>query len=713
MAICILLIDLGLHQYFLISQIPLDESVYLFSWNELLLISNLDSRLSFFEFFVCLLGIAGYFLSVRFLQNYIRGKGLAILLLFAFILSFLFPKIAYVDPIESHTESLYVNNLSAHFVFRSWLYFSQENRSKRRLKPSDFQDLNPNFLGGKSISLEYPLLHVLPDKSEFSSYFKKSKKGAPNIVFVIVESLSSDFVGEKGKRTGNFMPFLDSLSAKSLYWPNFLSTCNRTHNVLPASLASVPYTTQGKIFQQLDFPTHLSLISMLNEYYYSRFYCGVFLDYINMNGYLNYYKTDYLVKNWENKFDKTNLAWGYSDGDLFEKSYLDAQKIDFQKKKKLDVFLTISTHEPFTIPAEKKYAAKVDLHASTLNKNSKAYSFYKQNRDGLIAFSYTDDALRAFFEKQKQMPDYENTIYIVYGDHGSELCNFDVLSPFKIPLIIYSPLLKKPKKIRSVSSQLDLAPTLISYLKEVYGLNLPDVVPFLGGELQFHSSFENKKTLVLGRAGISNENILHDHFFLNQNELFKVQTDFSVKPIQHETVKKELIKQRKLANLLSEYTVLGNKIMPESRMKDKNKMKAPTFFLRKHKVKPTTKEIQDRIIFVCPDTVLPVETKNVKLVFETEFWVNDASKFRGFPQLNFSVVNNVANSFELVAWKSIQFQKMDELKSNSWNKWAVSVTIDLKELEKLKKNNTLKCYLYAADVPFIPLKNMKLSLFTL
>jgi len=90
--------------------------------------------------------------------------------------------------------------------------------------------------------VEYPLIKRPEIENVLGEYFNL-KEDSPNIVFIRVEGLGRDFVGE-GAEYGGFTPFLDSLTTQSLYWENFLSNTGRTFGVLPSLLGSLPF---GKV----------------------------------------------------------------------------------------------------------------------------------------------------------------------------------------------------------------------------------------------------------------------------------------------------------------------------------------------------------------------------------------------------------------------------------------------------------------------------------
>lgn len=709
-----LLVNFVLIQYFFATKMPLDEAIYFFSLKELKLIVGSENRVSGEVILVIGSLLIGYFLLIKLLQKIRLHRILLLIFGMAVVATIVFPSLTYADDNQDHKKAVILNNRLAYFAHRSAVYFTREEAGKDKVKLNEFEKLDPEFYGGKSISREYPLLHKLPKKSEFASFFKKSPKGAPNIVFIMVESLSTSLVGDKADKTGHLLPFLDSLSKESLYWPNFLSTCDRTHNVLPASLASVPYTTKGNIFQQLEFPGHWSLFSLLNKEYYTRFYCGVDLNFSNMNGYMNYYQTDYIVKDWEKrfsgKFSDRETPWGFPDGALFDKSWLDYKKQKLHGQKRIDVLLTISTHDPFVIPREKYYTDRVLKSIAKIKNPTAMHRYVKQNAYKFASFVYTDDQLRNYFNDAKNNPDFDNTIFLIYGDHGTELCVYDELSRFKIPLIIYSPLLKKTQTFRSVSTQLDLAPTLLNYLRLTYGMELPSSVPFLGKELSYVKRYECKRALVLGSGRLKGEHVLYDNYFMFLNELYRVKNELEIVPVKNEKAKRKVSEQRKMCDLMADYTIYGNKILPEILTKSYTTTEEFKAISQYTKKKPSQQELSEEFIRIGKDMQLPQNTKYVRIQFDCDYWNETAEKVTELPKLTLSLEHAINGKSELIIWKQIDYHQSSAFRKKAWNHLSATITVRMSDYQKMSKENTLKYYLLNAGKTFFNIKNVEVKI---
>ena len=131
----------------------------------------------------------------------------------------------------------------------------------------------------------YPFLHEAGAGDVLSPFFKP-EENAPNIVIILVEGLGRAFTN-KGAYLGNFTPFLDSLSDKSLYWKNFVSTGGRTFAVLPSLLGSLPFLENGFLGFGNKMPDQLSLMNVLQfNGYQTSFYYGGDASFDNMGLYL-------------------------------------------------------------------------------------------------------------------------------------------------------------------------------------------------------------------------------------------------------------------------------------------------------------------------------------------------------------------------------------------------------------------------------------------
>jgi len=697
--------------YFLAAKSPLDESIYFFSWHELKIILGSGNHLSWGRLLLILFAAAMYALLLYGFAKINLNKRATTIFGSVLLLGLFLAPLTYFESARNHQKTIFINNRLAFFVQRSFRHFTQAERKDVRM--GQFAQLDPNFLGGVPTSPAYPLLHQLPAKSSLADWLNVSPKGAPNIVFIIVESLSSDLVGDYAHRTGNLLPFLDSLSRESLYFPNFLSTCDRTYNALPAALTSVPNAPEGSLFMQVEFPRHWSLMSLLHASHYSRFYCGVELGFNNMKGFMNYNRTSYLVDNWEKQSGGFKNNWGHADGDLLQKSWRDYGQQPAARKRRMDVFLTISTHEPYLVPNQSHYAALVRKKISKIPNPTPYQQSVLKEAAKFATFVYLDEQLEAYFRRAQQDPDFDNMIFFIFGDHGSELCVQDNLSRFKIPLLIYSPLVKKPETFRAVSTQLDLAPTVLNYLLKAHRLDLPKTVPFIGRELNFDKSYQNNRSLILSTVeGFKNAHLIHRNHFLFHNQLYKIGKDLAITHVNNPKLQNQLSAQREMYNFMTDYMISGNHILPEilyaSFLELENLKKS---YVHEEPV-PLPAAADDPYIDLGSNLQASPTLKHLKIQFDCEVFIRSKAETVLLPMLTISLENTGSTNDSLIFWREVPLQGAGPLKLNAWNKFSGIISIEMRDYEKLIAENKLKYYLLKQKGRTIPMRKLQTQLYT-
>jgi uncharacterized sulfatase len=660
------------------------------------MIVGLEQRMSVFVNLGFLIFFGAYFWGVFLTRKHLSSH-FSVKVLLSTVLSVVFfaPLASFHDPELPAKEAL-VNNRALYFIEHSLQYAFEEDKKTTTVFPRDFASLNSAFYCSNSQDLLHPTWHDLPEISGLSNELKRTKNGkAPNIVLVIVESLSSDFVGQNAYKTGHMMPFLDSLSKRSLYFPNALSTSQRTHNVLPAVLASVPNVMNGNSFQQIAYPHHWSLMKLLDKSYFSRFYCGVYLEYLNMRGFMNYHGVKVLSESWDKKLkEQSNLLdspWGMPDEGIFRQSFLDARDLPLVQPK-LDIFLTISTHDPFVYPDKEKFGRMV-REKSTRIKDAQTKELMDRHADELGSFAYADEQLRWFFTEWSKKKDFRKTIFILTGDHGSELYHASKLSKYNVPLMIYSPLVKNPRMIHNIVSHLDVAPTLLNYLRINYKIDLPSKVPFVGKELNFEKGFSAKRSLVFTSTKLKTGECFVNGTALLDNGLYRVDKNLSITKIKNEQKLQQLKKQLNLYQLFSQYCINQNRLVPtkeEQRLFGLGRWKdLYTKSIDKEQIKTIGKFIRLAV------TRIPrVGSSTVKIQFLSEFFFRKKEDLNAIGDLVLSNKYLYYIKKENILFKAIRPILTKKFEPNAWNEVAFTVEFSAASFKKFMEAKQLYFSLY-------------------
>lgn len=402
----------------------------------------------------------------------------------------------------------------------------------------------------KAVDVKFPFQTIRDKSNVLGTYFDKSSK-APNVVVIIVEGLSRVFSGPGAKY--HFTPYLESIIDSSLYWSNFMSNCHRTFNVPSNILGSLPYGANKRGFNFLEeYPSHQSLMSYLkgNEYDAS-FYYPAYAGFDRYKDFLFYQGVDRVCdKTMMFPDEEKVVAWGRTDREMFNYSLND---LKVKKEPFLDVLLTLSIHTPFDHPEERFFKK-----ANEVCEKHKELS--EVDRKLAATALYLDDCLKEYLESFKRSAAYDNTIFVITGDHNVQLLPLrNELDRYYVPLYIYSPLIKEARKIAGVSSHLNIAPSLVSLLEGNFGLNFPAKTSFVGEELDTILTFRSIKKFPLSVYDDLGQ-FIYQGKALVAGKAFTIQDGLKIKPSKES---KQLIQMREDYKYLDRYVCKQNKWMKD------------------------------------------------------------------------------------------------------------------------------------------------------
>ncbi len=272
-----------------------------------------------------------------------------------------------------------------------------------------------------------------------------------NVVLISVESLSADFMAAFGNSKG-ITPFLDKLAGESLFFTHLYATGTRTVRGLEALSVGLPPTPGYSVVKR---PHNENLFTVGNvlagKGYEPMFLYGGYGYFDNMNYF--YGNNGYTV------VDRVALAaseihhetiWGVADEDLFTLTLRELDKRHQKGKPFFAQVMTTSNHRPYTYPAD-----RIDIPSGL-------------GRDGAV--KYTDWALGDFMARARKKPWFDDTVFVIVADHcSSSRGTTDIpIERFHIPLFIYAPKHIAARRVDSVASQIDVAPTILALLNMSY-----------------------------------------------------------------------------------------------------------------------------------------------------------------------------------------------------------------------------------------------------
>lgn len=267
-----------------------------------------------------------------------------------------------------------------------------------------------------------------------------------NLVIVLEESLGATFVKSLGGLP--VTPELEALKNEGWWFEHLYATGTRSVRGIEAVVAGFPPTPARSVVKlslaQQNFYTLAS--GLAGQGFHTEFVYGGEAHFDNMRSF-------FTGNGFKKIVDRSEMtpafegSWGASDEDVFDKSLERLKFLHAQNKPFFSVIFSSSNHEPFEFPDGK--IALHDQQKQTVNN----------------AVKYADFALGRFIREAKKQGYWKDTIFLIVADHDNRVYG-DSLVPIKkfhIPGLILGADIR-PRKIETISSQIDLGPTLLSLM---------------------------------------------------------------------------------------------------------------------------------------------------------------------------------------------------------------------------------------------------------
>jgi phosphoglycerol transferase MdoB-like AlkP superfamily enzyme len=277
-----------------------------------------------------------------------------------------------------------------------------------------------------------------------------------NVIQITIESLSAEYVGCYGSpeyQPKNLTPNLDRISRESLWFARCYAGGTRTVRGMEALSLSIPPIPGQSVLRRAGCENLTTLGSVLRTRGYdTAFLYGGDGFFDNMNYFFEANGYDIVDLPRQLKLGKQPTfanAWGACDEDAFAWS-LEEADLSYASGKPFHHFvMTTSNHRPYTWPA-----GKIDPELV--------------GREGGIA--YTDYAIGAFLKAAQAKPWFKDTIFVIVADHCASVAGRRELEvrKYEIPLFIWSPGNVAPRKLDTMMSQVDVAPTVLGLLGADY-----------------------------------------------------------------------------------------------------------------------------------------------------------------------------------------------------------------------------------------------------
>jgi hypothetical protein len=345
---------------------------------------------------------------------------------------------SYVRPITLSNANKYINeSMEASIVLNTpfCIIRTLDNKTYK----------NPNYFSPEELKTIYePIITPQPKGS-----FKRL-----NVVVLIVESLSKEFVGELNKDLDNgtykgYTPFLDSLIRESLTFEYTYCNGRKSIDAMPSVLSSIPMFYEPYFLTRYSTNEVSGIAGELNKKgYYTSFFHGApngsmgFEAFAKVSGFKDYYGLDEYGN--DKDYDGNWAVWDEEFLQFFGK------KINGFKEPFMTALFTATSHHPFNVP--EKYAS--------IFTDDDIHPMHKCVR-------YTDHSLKRFFELASKQKWFKNTLFIITADHANALTKKEYLinsGGYKAPIIFYQQGSTLKGRIQDIAQQIDIMPTIFGYL---------------------------------------------------------------------------------------------------------------------------------------------------------------------------------------------------------------------------------------------------------
>ncbi|MBO4328127.1 MAG: LTA synthase family protein [Bacteroidales bacterium] len=419
---------------------------------------------------------------------------------------------------------------------------------------------------------DYPFYRKVTETDVLGPFFKPTSDSLPpNLVVILVEGLGRRLTGVNDPQL-SFTPFIDSLAAEGLFWQHCLSTAERTFGVIPSVFASAPHGRYGFSTTLSATPRHHSLLRDLerNGYRTAFFYGGDpafdHYDYFMKSNHVSriFSPQVTVVDSARYRLLVDNHRWGLDDDQLVCYAIQQRQSEPDSLRPFADVYLTLSTHEPFVVDGMERYEQEVRAAVEQAQGLSDQERSHVMNNLNIFAcYLYMDECIRTLFRYYASRPDFENTVFVITGDHRMAFLPFgSAIRKYNVPLVIYSPLLKRHKAMDAVVSHLDIAPSINAFLHANYDYEIDDHCHWLGTSFDTVAAFRNTRKLLFMLNNRDVVDYYSGDYLISNNKLLRLDNHLTGQIVQDPECFDRLKAEMDDFDLISRFVVQEDFLLP-------------------------------------------------------------------------------------------------------------------------------------------------------
>jgi len=271
--------------------------------------------------------------------------------------------------------------------------------------------------------------------------------GRLNIVVISSESFGAEFSKLYGS-TRDWTPELDRIAQQGVWFRHMYASGTRTVRGLEAIATSLPPIPSVSVLRR---PGNEGIANwgtvMRDQGYSTSFLYGGYGYFDNMNYFFSHNGFEVRDREQIKKPLRFENIWGVADEDLFDSAlgYFDEQAKT--GKPFFSIIMTTSNHKPFTfregVPGVRPKGG---------------------GRESGVR--YADYAQGYFIREAQKHAWFDNTLFIIVADHGARVYGREdiPLKSYEIPMVFYSPKHLRPGRVDTLTTQIDIAPTVLGLL---------------------------------------------------------------------------------------------------------------------------------------------------------------------------------------------------------------------------------------------------------
>ena len=273
----------------------------------------------------------------------------------------------------------------------------------------------------------------------------------PNVLILILESFASDYSALLNPylEGEGYMPFLDSLMQHSRFYEYSFANGNSSIDGQASVLASIPMMVESFFTSHAALNSVSGIASELKHCGYSTaFFHGADNGSLSIDGFTHSVGFD----DYHGRTEYDNDAdWDHHWG-IWDEPFLQyfGRELGAMQQPFCAGLFTLTSHHPFQIPRQ---------YAEIYKEGS--LEIYKTIR-------YSDMALRKFFDYARTQSWYENTLFVLTGDH-TNMTEYPYyrtnLGTYQVPIVFYHPAdtLFQGGKHAGIAQHIDIMPTVLGY----------------------------------------------------------------------------------------------------------------------------------------------------------------------------------------------------------------------------------------------------------